>query len=370
MRIGFLHQPNDIYTPVRMKYFVSRGHEVYSISFPGRNPQARIEGINHIYLPDIFLNRLPFVKRFIYGLNILWITWKYNLDVLHIINALNVFYLICSKASKNVLENEGSDVLVSPAKYPFLKTYYSVFFKYADGIIQDSQLSQIAGMEYYSSSNSTPNQVIEIGVDFKIFNKNVERGVARRKLKIGDNPFVFYSRGCSKIYNVETIIKAIPIVKEKFNDVKFVFTGSKDKLNSELLQFITINNLENQVIFCGFLDHELEIKYFYTDADVVISIPISDSSPFSVYESIACYTPVIVSDLPWIKGKFVPDKNILTVPPMDDRILAEHIYQVLEGRINLDLESAYNVVYEKVNMETENSKLELLYSRLLSAQNG
>ena len=39
----------------------------------------------------------------------------------------------------------------------------------------------------------------------------------------------------------------------------------------------------------------------YRAADVVVSIPSSDSSPRSVWEALACGRPVVVSDLPWAR---------------------------------------------------------------------
>ena len=365
MRIGFLHQPNDIYTPVRMKYFISKNHEVYSISFPKKTGQKAIKGLKRIFLPYIFLNRIPFFKRLIYGWHIAKITRKYQLDILHIISALNSFYLFYSQALKNVLENEGSDVIKDPENYPLIKYYYKWFYKYADGIIQDSKLSQDASRQFCSNNNIQHNEVIEIGVDFNIFNKNIIKGIARNRLNLKDDPFIFHSRSFSKIYNIDTIIKSLPLVKEKFINAKYVLTGVEVELDSETLQFIKKEKLEDNIIFCGRLDHDTEIKYFYRDADVVISVPLSDSSPFSVYESMACGTPVIVSDLPWLKGKFIPNKHLITVPVKDYNCLADNIIKVLKCKLIVDLNSAYQIVLEKINMEKENSKLEMFYKSLI-----
>lgn len=358
MRIGFLHQPNDSYTIVRMKYFISRGHDVYSITFPKKTKQKVLPGLTIITLPQLFLYEIPFFKRVAFRRRILKITKEKKLDVFHIVNALNSFYLKYSHAKMSVLECEGSDVIRTPKKYPFIKLYYKYYFKYADCIIQDSQLSKNSIMNFYKKRYN--NETIEIGVNLSIFNKNVQKGIAREKLAIGDEPIVFHSRGLSKIYNIDTINKCIPHVKAVFKNVRFVFAGNKGDLSKHNLKLINGASKDKSIIFTGRLDHEKDIKYFYRDADVVISVPTSDSSPCSVYESMATMTPVVATDLPWLYDKFIPGQHLITIPVRDEKALANTIVMILKGKITVDLESAYKIVESKINMRSENARLEKL----------
>jgi glycosyltransferase involved in cell wall biosynthesis len=125
-------------------------------------------------------------------------------------------------------------------------------------------------------------------------------------------------------------------------------------------------NLLSNIVFAGFQDRINDLKYFYADADIVISVPSSDSSPFSVYESMACKTPVIVSDLPWLYSKFTPGNHLVTVPVRDSERLSDTIINHFSNRLKtIDIEAAYEVVYEKINLKTENRKLEELYYRIM-----
>jgi len=123
--------------------------------------------------------------------------------------------------------------------------------------------------------------------------------------------------------------------------------------------------VKNNIVFAGFLDNESELPYYFRDADIVISVPSSDSSPRTVYEAMACGTPVIVSDLPWYHDKFTNNKDILAVPIRNTERLANAVIQILQKKIQLDLDSAYKKVFQTINMDTENQKLEELYKRLL-----
>ena len=367
MRIAFLSQPSDPYTRVRLNYFASQGHKVFSIvfhansnkSFNPKNKQDSISGVEIISLPYHPLASIPFLKRILYAKKIKELTSEYSIDVFCIVSALNSFYLKASNAKHNFIEIQGSDVIRGPRKYPFLRLYYKYFWKFADGIIQDSELARTNGQPFMPEN--IVNETIEIGVDFSVFNANVEKGLVRKKYNLGDRKIIFHSRNMNKLYNVETIIKAIPIVKKLYTDICFIFTGEIKYLQSNLRKFITDKRITDNIIFVGRLDHIKEMKYFNMDADIMVSIPSSDSSPFSVYESMATKTPTIVSDLPWLKGKFVVGKHISVVKNRDASSLAEKILQLLNNEITLDLDAAYSIVFERINMLSENKKLETLF---------
>ena len=333
MRIAFLHQPNDPYTQVRIKYFVSKGYEVYSIVFNSGITQKQKSGVKIFLLPNKLLVKIPFFKRFVYYKNIQEITFTHHIDIFYVVSALNSLYLKASSAKSNILEIQGSDIIKDPINYPFLKPFYKVFWKYADRIIADSQLALNKAQPYMTDNI---NEIIEIGIDLSIFNPSVKKGLVRKKYHLNNRPIVFHSRSIKKLYNLGTIIKSILIVRERIPDVCFLFTGDMDDLNKESKKFIESQDLHHNIIFCGRLIHETEIKYFYADANLVVSVPSSDSSPFSVYEAMATKTPVIVSELPWYKNKFIPGKHLITVPVKDEIFLAKAIIEILNNEVVLD----------------------------------
>ena len=80
-------------------------------------------------------------------------------------------------------------------------------------------------------------------------------------------------------------------------------------------------------------------------------------------------TPNIVTDLPWLYAKFMPGKHLITCPVRDSSQLAERIIGVLNGKLKVDLASAYDVVFNQINLQKENSELELFYRFLLNNKN-
>jgi glycosyltransferase involved in cell wall biosynthesis len=67
----------------------------------------------------------------------------------------------------------------------------------------------------------------------------------------------------------------------------------------------------------------------YRAADVVVSIPASDSSPRSVWEALACGRPVVVSDLPWARDELAPGGRAL-LAPLDAESVSQAIGRVLD----------------------------------------
>jgi len=80
-----------------MKYFISQGHSVYSITFPKKNQQQiEINGLIHIELPELFINQVFLLKRVVFGWHIYKITKRREVcKIAHIPD-----YIILSKKIK------------------------------------------------------------------------------------------------------------------------------------------------------------------------------------------------------------------------------------------------------------------------------
>ncbi len=177
---------------------------------------------------------------------------------------------------------------------------------------------------------------------------------------------VFSSRGFKDLYNLDIVLRAIPLVIESVREVKFVFASNLSGFMKKFDKLIHELGIEDHLLITEQIDHIREMPFYCRDADVVVSVPSSDSSPASVYEAMACKTPVIISDLPWYEGKFEKDLDMVVVPVRNVEKLADAIIKVLDCEKKVDVDSAYQKVYKNINFETENRKLERLYQKILS----
>jgi glycosyltransferase involved in cell wall biosynthesis len=120
--------------------------------------------------------------------------------------------------------------------------------------------------------------------------------------------------------------------------IPFTLTIAGDGPERERLrQLITLNNLENRVVFCGSVTHS-ELPRIYGQADVVVVPSIKDSSgdrdglPNVVLEAMASGHPVIASDAGAIASAITDYENGLLVPPADPVALGQAIRRLGESR--------------------------------------
>ena len=361
MRIGFLTTANSWHVPVKTKYFVSNNYEVFYFQlYPGTNQTIIPKGVT---IFDI-KNSWPGILN---KALCLWQVYRYsrtlNLDILHIIDMKYSYFSFFVRAKRKIIENNGSDVLVLPNKYWWLKYIYRVLYKRIDGVVQDSKITQSAGIKY--GAPVLNNEVIELGIDFNIFNEKIKKGIAREFLGLKNERVVFSPRGFNEIYNIDTILRSIPSVKKIFPDVKYVFCRHSGKSEAEFQKIIDELGVESNILFTGFLDNETQLPFYYTDSDIVVSVPSSDSSPRSVYEAMACKKPVVISELPWYHNKFKKNLNVIVVPAKDEACLANAIISYFNGKKQIDLQSAYDFVEENINMITSSIRMEKFYNSLL-----
>jgi glycosyltransferase involved in cell wall biosynthesis len=367
MKIAFLHNANNPHVNTRIKHFIKSGHRVFYFGLPPIDEPKVQDSVTFIGIrTNRFVEKIKPLKIVLNIIRLRRLIKQHQIDVLHIMWLGNCVYAPFLNPGAIVFENMGSDVLVKPHHSLIWRMFIRIVYKFSDAVIQDSKVAQDAGIKYGAPKEN--NQILEVGIDFSVFNTNVKSGIARNRLSLkGDQEFIFSPRSFTQLYNIDIIIKSIRKVIEVFPKATFVFCRFHDDLEDSYKQLIFDEGVQDSIAFAGFLDNETELPYFFKDADLVISVPSSDSSPRTVYEAMACGTPVIVSELPWHQDKFVHKTDILTVPVKDSESLAKAIIQLLNKDIQLNTDQAFEKVFLNINMDSENQKLEQLYNRLLKA---
>ena len=357
LNIAFLGNQWLPHTYERMDALKDRGHKVYLFTWPLEENKT---GENIFLLPcPNLINKKGLIKYLIPNIRELKKLIKtYNIDVIHIMGIVNGIYSFFIRSIKIVVEHNGSDILLVPKQLPYYKYYYKLIYFFIDGVIQDSAVSKNAGIRLGAPKKN--NEIIDIGVDLNIFNQEIEKNIIRSKYNIRkDQKIILHPRGFRELYNPDIIINSINTVKKLYPDIVYIFCGYYDHHNN-YEDKVKEMGIENNVMFVGHVDRIKELPYYYSDADVVLSIPSSDSSPLSVFEAMACATPVIVSDLPWLNHKF-SNYSPKIVPVRDAHKLSEAIIEVLSDPVDYPTSHLFKIVNNHINKDEEVKKMEKLY---------
>ena len=212
---------------------------------------------------------------------------------------------VFSKIRPFVATAWGSDVLVAGKGFP-----YRVFIKYvlkkADLLTCDAQHMSNEILSF--GVNPSKVKIINFGIDTLKFNKLENTSKKYREIFSNDRRCfnIISLRNHYKVYDIQTLIKSIPIVIKQIDNAKFIIAGigpetkTLERLAKEL-------NVHNRIDFYGRYNGG-ELPEIFSAVDIYISTSLSDAGiSASTAEAMSCCIPVVISDTGensiWIKNK-------------------------------------------------------------------
>lgn len=214
----------------------------------------------------------------------------------------------------------------------------------ADLVLADS--SDLARETKALAERDIPVEVVRSPLDLELFAPGDPRS-AREALGLPQDRLVMAMRGLGPIYNPDLLLEAFALVRVGHPDARLVLKRPGGETPPAVLTAIERLGLSAAVIMLGSVSLE-QMPDVYRAADVVVSIPSTDSSPRSVWEAFACARPVVVSDLPWARDELRDGRHALLAPLETDPIAAA-IARVLDDSAlahRLGVESRALVVTE------------------------
>jgi len=197
----------------------------------------------------------------------------------------------------------------------------------ADLVLADSR--PLADAVRALGRRDTPVEVVHWGVDATRFRPG-DRAQARSALGWREAPTVLSTRALGPQYAPETLIAAFARVRDRVPDAQLVLKHPERNVPAPVAAAISSSGLADSVRVVGHVD-ETRLADVLRAADVAVSIPVSDSSPRSAWEAMACGVPLVVSDLPWARDELAPDGAAVLVPISTDAV-ADAIVTVLTDR--------------------------------------
>lgn len=365
MNILYIADSSSWHNAKWTEYFSER-HNVFLFSDYKENykPVYFNENIKLIQIPPLIstgsrhLDKLS--SLFYYSKMVNELIVEYDIDVIHCVAIYYAFLGTFLKTNKPIIyTQQGSELLVK-AKTNWLYRYMArrVFSNVA-AVTGDSRVIQAAGYKYGALEGN--NHIIQNGVDLRMFN-SLEKEDQIPNLCSDDYCVKLYSpRAITPLYNIDIIIESLAILKNTYKlNFKCQFTYGFGEEHLEKYSDLVIKyDLDNYIEWVGYVDFS-EMPNYYRYSDIVLSIPTSDSSPKSVYESMACGTPVVVSDLPWVDESLTNNFTVVVCDIRSASSLAENIMKLVrDSDLYMAIrKNACSMVKAKFSYESEMKKME------------
>jgi glycosyltransferase involved in cell wall biosynthesis len=173
-----------------------------------------------------------------------------------------------------------------------------------------------------------PVEVVRWELDLDAFAPD-DAAAARARLGIEHaGPLVASVRGFAPVQNAGLLLESFARLRQRRGDARLLLKWPGQNFPAEIRRSFHRLGLADAVIMLGNVPTE-RMPDVYRAADVVVSIPSSDSSPRSVWEALACGRPVVVSDLPWAREELEPGRNA-ELAPLEADAIADAIERALE----------------------------------------
>lgn len=205
--------------------------------------------------------------------------------------------------------------------------------------------------------------VVPNGVNLKKFKKENKRSKILRKKLIGNKKYlVLYVGRISKEKNIDTLIKAAKVLKNK--NIKFIFVGDGPYIEVAK-SMVKRMKLENIIEFTGMINKSLLL--YYNAADLLCLPSTFETQGIVSLEAMACNKPVVGADYLALKEIIHNGKNGEKFKPKDYKACARKIEKVIN---NLCLYKEMRITVQKYSIEKSTDKLLGVYTKLISKRTG
>ena len=317
MRICFFAPANNYHIIKWASWFVSKGNDVYVISFDKVNDP--LDGIIYHHLRTGASSSSNSVNKLKYltAINEFeTLVSRINPDIVSVHYASSYgFIAALSKVDNYVLSVWGGDVLVFPQKSIFHKYLIKYSLKKAPHILSTSlYLHNEILLLSDRHSDITP-----FGVNMELFNPN------KRTVKKQNRFIIGTVKGLKDIYGIDTLLNATAIVISKNPEIKIQLriagSGDKEQVYKNLGDELGISD---HIKWLGYISQE-EAAIEWANMDIAIIPSFTESFGVSAIEAEASGTALIVSDIDGLRETVLENRSCILFRPGDANELANII---------------------------------------------
>lgn len=250
----------------------------------------------------------------------------------------------------------GSDILIH-TKEDFISGFFTKYaLKKADLILCDGV--NIRDEMIKMGISNSKIKIFAFGVDVEKFKPALKES-KRRKIIIS-------TRFLTAVHDVETLVRAVPLVVKDFPEVKFIIIGDGNK--KFFLERLACGEGAGEFIeFVGRVT-EAQMAQYLRSSDIYVSTSLSESGlAASTAEAMACELPVINTDTGDIRSWIQDGKGGFVIPVKNPNILAEKLIYLLknDSRRLAFGKNNRKIIEEKNNYRKEMADVEIIYKSII-----
>lgn len=273
------------------------GHEVHIIS---PVPAVDCPGVTvHHYTPDADYRQDHMLVRFAKKvLDMRRFVREIQPDIVHFQFVVDLAYTAPFLGHPRiVLTPWGSDILIFPKRSKIIRLFLTFALRAAQAITihSDQILNEIKTMADVSTKKIAR---VAYSVDRQAAPDPAAVAKLREKHGLGSSPVLFSFRNIMPVYNLEEIITAAGLLKDRA-DFKFIILYEYNLTDrvAAIKDCVRQAGLEDRVVYINSVPHA-EMRNYYGLATIGVSFSKSDGCPVSVLECMALGVPLVVSDIP------------------------------------------------------------------------
>lgn len=261
-----------------------------------------------------------------------------------------------------VLTAWGSDVLIAGKswwKRPLI--WYAL--RQADLVTCDAEHMKQAIMKFGVPAEKI--RVIYFGIDTKRFCPGNKDEALASRLGIEGKLAVLSMRNFEPVYDIGTLVRAIPVVVRACPNAMFLL-GGRGSERPALERLVAELQVSAWVKFLGWISND-EIPAYLRLSAVSVSTALSDGGiAGTTAEAMACGVPVVVTDSGENSLWLEDGRDGFLVPVKNPAILAEKIIALLQS---VDLRERFGergraIIQQRNDYETEMAKMERMYQHI------
>lgn len=371
MKICFIADANSIHTHRWVFPLFKLGYSITLISY---TPIKKDLHYNFRVIDLTKMTNLPRLRFLIWGIWLRSFIRNLQPDILHAHQIQAAGWLgAIANYHPFIVSSWGSDLLVEPQRSYFRRRLVKTVLDRCDRLVVASLALSDAARSLDFPANKM--RMIPWGVETDVFRPfPQDRAETRREIGIDpDSLLVFSPRGISPIYQIHRIVEAYERVRQKCPGSRLLLLKSSfdPTYLAQIEAFIQDHKMEQEVIWLP-RERTMEMEpmaKLYRAVDVTVSFPTSEGYGLTVYESIACGCPTIISDIRAFDDVLQDQVHTLKVPVADTLALSNAIICMCDSS-NLRKSISMNAlaIIDEMSVKARIAKTVDMYNEFVNIQ--